>query len=198
MKKFVLSVIIMSLFLCVSGCGGVGNATADSKNGNANKTVTTPVASKKILITYFSWSGTTRKLAEDLKTKLGCDIYEIRAKDTYSTSYGDCADRAKTELANNARPALATPAPSLNNYDIIFVGYPIWFDDAPMVIDTFLASANLTGKTVIPFATSGGSGIGTSIKTIKKLIPQAKVNEGRLLHGTGDVSSWLKELGLSK
>ena len=198
MKKFVLSVIIMSLFLCVSGCGGVGNATADSKTGTANKTVTAPADSKKILVTYFSWSGNTRKLAEDIKTKLGCDIYEIRAKDAYSISYGDCADRAKMELNNNARPPLATPAPSLDNYDIIFVGYPIWFDDAPMVIDTFLSSANLTGKTVLPFATSGGSGIGTSIKTIKKLIPQAKVNEGRLLHGTGDVSSWLNELGLSK
>ena len=198
MKKFILSVIIMSLFLCVSGCSGVGNATSGAKTGSADKTVTAPADHKKILVTYFSWSGNTRKLAEDIQAKLGCDIFELRAKDAYSTSYGDCADRAKMELSNNARPSLAAPAPSLANYDIIFVGYPIWFDDAPMVIDTFLSSADLKGKTVIPFATSGGSGIGTSVKTIKKLVPQAQVNNGRLLHGAGDVNGWLGELGLLK
>ena len=188
----------MSLFLFVSGCSGIGNATSGTKTSGTDKTVTAPANNKKILVTYFSWSGNTRKLAEDIQAKLGCDIFEIRAKDAYSTNYGDCADRAKMELANNTRPALEKPAPSLDNYDIIMIGYPIWFADAPMVIDTFLEAANLTGKTVIPFATSGGSGISTSVKTIKKLIPQAKVTEGRLMHGTGDVSSWLGELGLVK
>ena len=193
MKKFMLSVLIVSLFLFVSGCSSIGNATSGT-----DKMVIAPANNKKILITYFSWSGNTRKLAEEIQAKLGCDIFEIRAKDAYSTNYGDCADRAKMELANQTRPALEKPAPSLDNYDVIMIGYPIWFDDAPMIIDTFLETANLTGKTVIPFATSGGSRISTSVKSIKNLIPQAKVIEGRLMHGTGDISSWLGELGLAK
>ena len=194
MKKFIMSIVIMSLFLFVSGCGGVSNAKA----GSNDKTVTAPANNKKILVTYFSWSGNTRKVAEEIKSKLGCDIYEIRAKDAYSTNYSDCADRAKMELSNNTHPAMAESSPKMENYDIIFIGYPIWFDDAPMVIDTFLSSANFAGKTIIPFATSGGSGISTSVKTIKKLAPQANVNDGKLMHGTGDVSSWLGELGLNK
>lgn len=123
----------------------------------------------KTLIAYFSWSGTTAEAAREIQQATGGDLFEITVADAYPSSYQSTAERARRERDQNERPALGTAAPDLSGYDVLLVGYPIWWHTAPMVIDTFLESYDLTGKTVLPFSTSGGSDIEESMADVRRV-----------------------------
>ena len=145
--------------------------------------------SKHVLIAYFSASGVTGRAARELAEATGGDLYEIVPAQPYTPADLDWTDkksRSTLEMNDPAcRPAIVRPAEGLERYDTIFVGFPVWWYVEPRIVDTFLESCDLTGKTLIPFATSGGSGIGGAEARMKSLCPGAVWKPGRLLNGGG-------------
>ena len=148
----------------------------------------------KILVAYFSASGETARLAKTLAGVIGGDLFEIRPQTAYTKS------RSSVEMNDpKSRPAMAE-TPRLAGYDTVFVGFPIWWYQAPRIIQTFLESADFSGKTVIPFATSGGSGMGKTVELLRSsCAPDTRWNEGKRLssHASAqEVSAWTKSLPL--
>ena len=136
----------------------------------------------KRLVAYFSASGVTAKVAENLADAIGADVFEIQPEVPYTKddlNWMDKKSRSTIEMSDpTSRPAIAVKRDNMDEYDTIFVGFPIWWYVAPTIINTFLESYNLKGKTIIPFATSGGSDMG---KTTEKLAPSC--TGAKLLHG---------------
>ena len=155
------------------------------------------------LVAYFSASGVTAKVAETLAEAIGADIFEIEPKVPYTKADLDWTNRqSRSSIEMNdpaSRPAIAGVRDNMADYDTLFVGFPIWWYVAPTIINTFLESYDLTGKTIIPFATSGGSGIG---KTNEKLLPScagAKLIEGKVFKSTvskAEMNQWASGLSL--
>lgn len=155
----------------------------------------------RTLVAYFSASGVTAKLAENLAEAIGADIFEIEPEVPYTKADLDWTNKqSRSSLEMNdlsSRPAIRESRDNMDDYDTIFVGFPIWWYIAPTIINTFLESYNLSGKTIIPFATSGGSGMG---KTNEKLLPSckgAKLIEGKVLSSTAsktELSDWVDSL----
>ncbi len=141
------------------------------------------MSEQKILVAYFSATGTTAKVAERLAQATGGDLFEIKPEQPYTDADLDWRDkqsRSSVEMDNkNSRPAIASKIDNMNQYQVIFVGFPIWWYREPSIIDTFMESYNFEGKTVIPFATSGGSGMGNSGEIMQSLAPHAKVLSGK-------------------
>jgi flavodoxin len=162
-------------------------------------------AQKKILIAYFSKTGNTQKIAEDIQKNLAdkntrVDIFKIETVKPYPESYQKTVDIARKELADNARPAIKNKVANFADYDVVFLGFPIWCGTLPMALFTFLESYDFAGKTIIPFSTSGSSGIANSVSDIKKLAPNAKILNGLAVRAANAdnsqtaVSNWLKQL----
>ena len=127
--------------------------------------------------------GNTEYMAKIIQENTGADIFRIVPKIPYNVSnHRNLINFAKEEQRNNARPQMANPVGDISKYDIVFVGYPIWWADMPMILYTFFDSVDLSGKTVIPFGTHGGSGFAGTVETIKELEPKAKVSDnGRII-----------------
>lgn len=145
----------------------------------------------KVLVAYFSASGVTKGLSERLAKAIGADIYEIQPETLYTKAdlnWMDKKSRSSVEMNDRAsRPAIGNKVENMEQYSTVFVGFPIWWYREPSIIDTFMEAYDFTGKTVIPFATSGGSGLGDSAKNMQALAPGAKVEEGQRLSGrTGE------------
>ena len=151
---------------------------------------------KKILTAYFSWGGNTRSVAKLIHEKAGGDLFEIRTETPYPKDYKPTVDVARQEKEQDARPKLAGPLPDLKQYDVILLGYPIWWYIEPMAVKTFAESQDLSGKTILPFATSGGSDIAASVEDLRKTLPASQVKNGLLANMTGRIDNWLKENGL--
>ena len=153
------------------------------------------------LVAYFSASGVTAKVAEKLSEAIGADLYAIEPEVPYTKADLDWMDkksRSTIEMNNPAsRPAIAGKRDNMNDYDTVFVGFPIWWYVAPTIINTFLESYDLTGMTIIPFATSGGSDMG---KTNEKLLPSckgAKLLDGKVFKASvsgADLAKWAEGL----
>lgn len=141
----------------------------------------------KTLVAFFSASGVTRRAAEKLAAAAGGDLYEIRPAVPYTRAdlnWQDKRSRSSLEMADPAsRPELADTDASVAGYDRIFLGFPIWWYTAPRIIRSFLESYDFSGKTIILFATSGGSGLGKTAKELASSCPGAKIVEGKLLNG---------------
>ncbi|WP_127058609.1 flavodoxin [Veillonella ratti] len=153
---------------------------------------------KKILIVYFSWSGTTRQVAEYIQSCVGGDLYEIVPRDPYVGSHSEVSNLAKKELDAEYRPPLAKALPNVKAYDVVFIGYPIWWYQEPVVVDTFIESAKLEDKYIIPFCTSGGSTIEKSEARIAGFLPDAHVVKGITLSGAHNfkkIDKWLNDSG---
>ena len=150
----------------------------------------------KRLVAYFSASGVTAKVAENLADAIGADIFEIQPEVPYTKAdlnWMDKKARSTIEMSDpTSRPAIAAKRDNMDEYGIIFVGFPIWWYVAPTVINTFLESYNLKGKTIIPFATSGGSGMGKTVDELRKLCPNADWKAGKLINGVSDqeIAAW--------
>ena len=147
------------------------------------------------LVAYFSASGVTRRRAEEIARAVGADLYEIAPAQPYTAADLDWTDkksRSTLEMKDPAcRPAIAAPAENMERYDTVFVGFPVWWYVEPRIVDTFLESCDLAGKTVIPFATSGGSGIGGAEERMRDLCPNAVWKTGKLLNG-GGAGDWAR------
>ena len=164
MKKILLMALLLTMFLGVQAQTG-----------------------KQMLVTYFSWSGSTKNLAEEIQRQTNADIYRIEPLVPYTDDYQTLAYQiSNKEKEENARPALKDTLSTLNDYDIIFVGCPVWWFDAPMIIHSFLECKDyhFEGKTIIPFCTHAGSGLSSTISSIEKICTGATVLDGLAIAGT--------------
>ena len=158
----------------------------------------------RVLVAYFSVSNVTRNVARELAEVEKADLVEIRPETPYTGEDLDWTDkhsRSTREMSNpDCRPAITDYPESIDEYDVIFVGFPIWWGREPSVVDTFLEKYDFNGKKIIPFCTSGGSGIGKTAERIRTLVSEtAAVDEGRRLGGhisEKDLKVWTEGLGL--
>ena len=157
----------------------------------------------RTLVAYFSATGTTARVARRLAEAVGADLFEIVPEQPYTAADLDWREknsRSSHEMADEkCRPAIAGDALDVSGYDTVFVGFPIWWYVEPRIIDTFLEAHDLSGKKVIPFATSGSSGLGKAPQRMASLAPGATVLEGRLLNGnpsTGELRTWAESVAL--
>lgn len=202
--------------------------TEQSTEGTAEAESSEAGAQSSLLVAYFSyaenaalpddvdasasasiqpWNGTltgnTGVVADMIAQATGADLFSIRTVEQYPDTYDATLDQGQQEQSDGARPELATHLENLDSYDTIFLGFPNWWGDMPMAVYTFLDEVDLSGKTVIPFVTSGGSGFSNTISTIQQMEPQATLQEGLSISGSSatgaqqQVESWLSELGLA-
>ncbi|MDD6783007.1 MAG: flavodoxin [Prevotellaceae bacterium] len=154
---------------------------------------------KKVLVVYFSATGTTRQVAKQIAEIADADICEIVPVKPYSDADLDWTNkqsRSSVEMSNpKARPEIKVLSIDVSKYDYVFLGYPIWWDLAPRTVNLFIEAANLTGKTVIPFATSGSSPIANSVAVLKKSYPKIKWQTGKLLNRVSEkeIGTWVSE-----
>ena len=158
-----------------------------------------------ILIAYFSFEGHTKQIAEDIYAQIGGDLFEITPEKPYIGTRNDLSGIASAELRENARPALATHVNNMDQYDVVFVGYPCWWSDAPMVVFTFLEEYDFSGKTIVPFTSYGTSGWGNSLASIQRsagnnatIAEGFSVQEDDMQDLSARVTTWLQGLGLAK
>ena len=220
MKKLLSLILSMTLVFSLAACSG-GGATS-SEGGTSEPSSQTPSESEApsnsetpeesaepteetggTLIAYFSWSGNTEQMAQMIQTETGGDLFEIEPATPYTDDYNTLLDVAQQEQANNARPELASQVENWDSYDVVFVGYPDWWSDAPMLIYSFLEAYDWEGKTLVPFCTSGGSGFGRSLDKLPDSAPGANILEG--LHVSGsrvdgsseEIAAWIGGLNLT-
>ena len=153
----------------------------------------------KTLVAYFSASGVTARAAREIAEAVGADLYEICPAEPYTDAdlnWTDKKSRSTVEMNDTAcRPAIAEPVANMEQYDTVFLGFPIWWYVEPRIVDTFLESYDFSGKTVIPFATSGGSGIGKAEKSLRAHCPEANWKQGKLVNS--GAAAWARSvLGL--
>ena len=158
---------------------------------------------KKVLVAYFSASGVTARAAKELAQALDADLYEIRPETPYTAADLDWTNkksRSTVEMNDpDSRPAISGSVPGMEQYDVIFLGFPIWWYTAPTIIKTFLESYDMAGKKIVLFATSGGSGLGDTARTLQKVCPKAEFKGGKLLNGRQSresLTSWIESLDI--
>lgn len=150
----------------------------------------------KKLVAYFSASGVTKKYAESLAKVTGADLFEIKPAVPYTNAdlnWQNAKSRSSVEMKNpDSRPEIAQPLQNADEYDTVFVGFPIWWYVAPTIINTFLESCDFSGKKIIPFATSGGSGMGKTAEVLRKICPNADIADGKVINRMSDseLSDW--------
>lgn len=158
----------------------------------------------KVLVAYFSPTETTKKVAQEIAQLEGADLFEIVPEQPYTAAdldWRDTTSRSTVEMNDpNARPAMVGKVENMEEYDTVFIGFPIWWGREPSVVDTFLDAHDLAGKIIIPFCTSGGSGMGNTSERINNLTGRkAKVLEGKRYGGTvsmKDLKIWMEDLGM--
>ncbi len=155
------------------------------------------------LVAYFSASGTTAKAAQVLADALDADLFEIQPEQPYSSAdlnWNNASSRSSLEMNDDAcRPAVANKVENMEQYHTVFVGFPIWWYVEPRIIDTFLEAYNFEGKTIVPFATSGGSGLGKAPQRMGEIAKGSIVKPGKMLNGRQSAQalrSWAADLGL--
>ena len=178
------------------------NNTNTTENGNSNESLEENINNndKKVAVVYFSATGTTKKVAEYIKSTTNGDLMEIIPKEKYTDSdlnYGNDNSRANKEQNDSkARPEILNNI-NTDSYDVIYLGYPIWWGDVPKIILTFLDNHNLKDKTIIPFCTSGSTGISDSLSTLKNYNKNVNWIDGKRFSSSAtqdEVTNWVKEL----
>lgn len=161
-------------------------------------------APQQPLVVYFSWSGNTRGIARLLQQKIGGELVELELVKPYSRDYNTCLEQAKQEQQTGARPELKTHITDMARYNVIFLGYPNWWGTMPMPVASFLEQYDFSGKTIVPFVSSGGSGLGRSVADITRLCPSVTIAEGLAVRSNGgaslssDMDAWLKKIGMKQ
>lgn len=199
------NMIILSLGLLVTLVAlSVFTLSAGAHHGPAHiEMAAAPQATaKKTLIVYFSRTGNTRTMAEQIKERTGGDLVEVVTVNPYPSDYNECTKQAARELEQNFRPKLRTAKiANLQDYDTVLIGYPVWWGRIPPALMTFLDENNLSGKKIAPFCTHGGSGM-SGVEDIRKLASGATILEGLAISGRDAnplerVAEWIGKLGLA-
>ena len=197
--------LLLSLTACGKGSGTNSNTEPSATQSQAETPPSEPAAepteeAAKMLVVYFSATGNTKEI-----TRLtGADLYEIVPAVPYTDedlNYNNNECRANQEMNNaSARPAIGSEAMDVSSYDTVFIGYPIWWGTMPRIINTFLDTYDLSGKTVLPFCTSGSSGITQSVTDIRTAEPDADVRDGLRASGANDssIENWIADNGISE
>ena len=218
MKKVLLILMALTLLLSLAACSNntaneessspaqqssnQSSASDEESNSQNSSSIPTETGSKSLVV-YFSWSGNTENVAKSIQSQTDSDIFEIVPATPYSDD-DTVVDLAQEEQRNNARPAISGNIENIEQYDVIYVGFPNWWGDMPMILYTFFDTYDLSGKTVALFCTSGGSGLSNTVNEVKSLEPNATITEG--LHiGSGSSSNpdnavreWLDDIGLAE
>lgn len=227
MKKTITFLLSLLIVMSLAACGNLSdqtdqdsaksssaeNSTDDTADAETDETQQeetetqgeTDVQGSRILVAYFSATNTTKGVAEHIANGLGADLYEIVPEEPYTDAdldYNDNNSRSTIEMNDpDARPAISGSVENMEQYDIVFIGYPIWWGEAPRIVSTFAESYDFSGKTIVPFCTSGGSGIGSSATNLEQLTNGAEWRNGQRLNGSDSqetVMEWVNGLGLSK
>ncbi len=205
MKQITAMILALVVAFCVAACGSEPQTSpVSSKTETSAQTdapAETPAANGKTLVVYFSATGTTKGVAETIAAVENADLYEIVPAQPYSDAdlnWNDSNSRStKEQNEKSARPQIGSDAVTLDGYDTIYIGYPIWWGEEPRILDTFVEQYSFDGITVIPFCTSGGSGIGRSGKNLAELAGSGNWLDGdRLRAGMSesDVQNWIDGL----
>lgn len=209
-----LNCFILFMFLFTSSCSRANVSGIEKEKNEVNKD---SLMDKKILILYLSRTKNTKALAEIIHQKIAGELLEIETKKNYPEDYQTMVDQVADENRTGYLPPLKTKVKNLDSYDIIFIGFPTWGMQLPPPIKSFLNAYDLAGKTIIPFNTNAGYGIGNSFETIKQLSPNSKILEGYSTNGgkerdgiyfviegrkkeqiSKEVEDWLNKIGLKK
>lgn len=201
MKRLKILLLVISIFAMAVSFAA---CNADKNNGTGGGEDAPKDTDGKTLVVYFSCTNNTKSVAQKIQTAAGADIYEIVPAIPYTSadlSYNVSDCRANLEQNNpNARPEISGGVENIAKYDTVFIGYPIWWGQAPKIIYTFLESYDFAGKTIIPFCTSGSSGIGSSADNLHASTKNAIWLEGKRF-STGvsqsDINSWVRGLNLA-
>lgn len=217
MKKLSFLLVALALLLSLTACGSTQGQDASVPVPEASSPnqpdSSTPVeggenpesdsGDSKILIAYFSATKNTEGIANHLNSILDVDLYEIVPDQPYTSddlNYNDSSSRSSLEMNDpNARPAISGSVDNMEQYDVIFLGYPIWWGEAPRIVSTFLESYDLSGKTIAPFCTSASSPMGSSAAKLQELTNGAAWLEGQRFSGgasASEVQSWVDSLDL--
>lgn len=193
MKK-IISVLFVAFTVSLMACGNDG-PKPEIPEGNG---IEVPENSK-ILVAYFSWGGTTRRMATQIAEQTGGTLFEIVPVTPYPTEYTPCTEVALEERDSNARPAIKDVVANWNEYDVVFIGCPVWWHTAPMIINTFSESYNFDGKIVVPFCTYASTYRDETLQKIVDLTPDADHLPGLGLTSGGvgngsNVSTWLHNI----
>ena len=149
-------------------------------------------AQGNVLVAYFSHTGNTEAVAEQIAERTGGTLAQIQRAEEYA----DLQQEAEEEILQGVRPEITVSVDNVEEYDTIFVGYPIWWDEAPAMIATFLESYDFSGKTIVPFCTSASDSIDNSLHIFSELCPEAAIAEGLTANDEADIEPWLQGLGL--
>lgn len=158
-------------------------------------TVEKTESDSKSLVVYFSKTGTTERIANEIKDITGSDIVKIETVNPYPEDYNETVEIAQKEKTEKARPEIKTTVDNLDEYDTIYIGYPIWWGTMPMAMFTFIENNNLDGKTIIPFSTHKGSGLGSSVSDLKTALPNSTIKDGLACNSsttTAQIKNWIE------
>lgn len=220
MKKIFSILMVFTLMFSLAACSSNTNeeetSSSTQESSSQSSVITeeqntssestgepTDETGTKSLVVYFSWSGNTENVAKSIQSQTDSDIFEIVPATPYSDDYDTVVDLAQEEQRNNARPAISGSIDNIDQYDVVYVGFPNWWGDMPMILYTFFDTYDLSGKTVALFCTSGGSGLSNTVNEVKELEPNATVTEGLHIGSSSSsdpddaVSEWLSEIGLA-
>lgn len=187
---------LLCLLLSVIGLCGC-NSTNAQKQAQTNN-----IKSGKSLVVFFSWGGNTRAVAEKIGQLTGADVFELKLKIPYTTDRDGIEEVAKREVRDKHKPELASLPENMEQYDVVYIGSPCWFNTFAPPVRTFLSKVDLSGKKVVPFMTHGGSRMGQSVQETRNLAPKADVTEGLAIresntaNAENEIAAWLKKHNL--
>lgn len=202
MKKAISFIFMVMLAVSLSACGNDEPQTVNTgneNNMNAGGDTSDVPADSKILVAYFSWGGTTRNMAEQIAQQTGGTLFEIIPVNPYPTEYTPCTEVALQERDSDARPAIKNRVADMESYDVVFIGCPVWWHTAPMIINTFIENYDFKGKTVVPFCTYASTYRDETLAKIVALTPESSHLTGLGLTSgsvanSGNVASWLRNI----
>lgn len=221
MKKLAAVLLTLLMTISLAACAGndqsseqTGQGTDQNESSSSGEdsaqenTADVPEAGgadgEKILVAYFSATNTTEGVAEQIADGLGADLYEIVPEEPYTDKdldYNDDNSRTTIEMNDpSARPTISGSVENMDEYGIVFLGYPIWWGEAPRIMSTFMERYDFSGKTIVPFCTSGGSGIGSTAEKLAELTEGAQWVEGERFSGSAsrdEIADWVNGLGLN-
>ena len=196
MKKVLVILAALVSLTILFAQTGAGKQTTDNSKKSVQQQNEGGKKMPKKLVAYFSASGTTARVAKELAEAAKAELYEIRPETKYTSNdldWRDKSSRSSVEMADKkSRPKLADKNAKIADYDVIFIGFPIWWYVAPHIINSFLEAYDFSGKKVVLFATSGGSGFGNTVKELQPSAPKAQIIEGKLLNGRIDKAELAK------
>jgi len=208
MKKIFILLSIITVLLVIFGMQAQLFLAKKDSPVNIEKAsaeqVNSLLPARKIFIVYFSHSGNTREIANQIHQSVGGDIFEIQTVNLYPSNYAALVMQAKQERESGYKPALKTKIENIKSYDVIFIGSPVWGGTMPQPIVSFLSEYDLSGKTIVPFCTHGGWGQGQSFTDIAKLSPQSTVLEGFAIEGNKvetaqpEIAIWLSKIKITE